>query len=178
MYDPKLAQSNFDDVGDFHQKFGLDNTTYQDIGVRNVPSDVLAYRLNFILEELMETMKALGGYFEPEFEPPEISEGELRLGGLKIVIPDNHQINHSEAFDGLLDMVYVILGTAHFLGYPWQMGWRLVQRANMSKIRAQSDGSDSTRGHSLDVIKPEGFQPPNIARLLNRFGWLTKEYKL
>lgn len=171
MFNKVVDNQNFDDVGDFHEKFGLDNTTHGVIGVREVPDDVLAYRLNFILEELTETMRALGGHFEPEFEPPEINDGVPGLVGLKIVIPGDNKVNHAEAFDGLLDMAYVIFGTAHFLGYPWQQGWRLVQRANMSKVRAAGDGSDSTRGHALDVIKPEGFQPPNIARLLARMGW-------
>lgn len=175
MFEKKTELTNFDDVGEFHEKFGLDNTTHQDIGVRNVPSDVLGYRMNFILEELRETVGALGGHFEPEYDQAEIEldQGIPSLIGLKVVIPPDTRVNHAEAFDGLLDMAYVIFGTAHFLGYPWQQGWRLVHRANMSKIRAKRDGSDSTRGHALDVVKPEGFQPPNIARLLNRFGWIN-----
>ena len=168
-------QSNFDDVGDFHEKFGLDNATHHEIGPREVPPDVLEFRMNFLLEELSETVQALGGHFEPEFEPPELSEdGQPTLVGLRVVIPGDNKIDHAKAFDGLLDLAYVTFGTAHFLGYPWRLGWRLVQSANMKKMRTKPDASDSVRGHILDVVKPAGWTPPNIERLLERFGWSTK----
>lgn len=68
-------------------------------------------------------------------------------------------------FDALIDLVYVALGTAYLQGFPWKKGWDEVQRANLSKVRASS-ASQSKRGTSLDVIKPPGWTPPDIAGIL------------
>lgn len=53
--------------------------------------------------------------------------------------------------------------TAVFMGIPWERCWRHVQAANMAKTRAASDGSDSKRGSSWDVIKPPGWRAPDLA---------------
>ena len=152
--------SNFDDVGDFHEKFNLLNTTHGVVEPYPVNSDLVIFRVKFLLEEILEFCTATGVQVQ--------------------VDPQNHAIelnwnprvkyNPAEAFDALIDLVYVALGTAHLFGFPWQQGWRLVQRANMAKVRASS-AADSKRGSALDVIKPPGWTPPNIARLLARMGW-------
>lgn len=163
MYDRPNDVSNFDDVGEFHERFGLDNTTYHQIGPREVPPDVLEFRINFMLEELQEFVEAVGGYLQTHHElngPPKI----------KAVIPGDNKVYHADSFDALLDLVYVAMGTAHLMGYPWKLGWRLVQRANLLKQRTPS-AKESKRGHRLDVVKPAGWTPPNIGRLLTRFGW-------
>lgn len=72
--------------------------------------------------------------------------------------------------DALVDLVYVAMGTAYLLGLPWQHLWNAVQRANMEKVRATS-ASQSKRDSASDVIKPEGWQPPNIAGILHTHGW-------
>ena len=79
--------------------------------------------------------------------------------------------NHAKMFDALLDLVYVAMGTAHLQGYPWEAGWTEVQEANMAKVRAAKDGSDSKRGSQYDVVKPDGWQPPDIDFLLEWLGW-------
>jgi predicted HAD superfamily Cof-like phosphohydrolase len=66
------------------------------------------------------------------------------------------------AFDSLIDLDYVLKGTALLMGITttqWSLGFDCVQRANMKKMRAPT-ASASKRGSSLDVIKPEGWQPP------------------
>lgn len=72
--------------------------------------------------------------------------------------------------DALVDLVYVAMGTAYGLGLPWQELWEEVQKANMRKVRAKN-ASESKRGSAADVIKPEGWQPPDIAGVLERFGF-------
>lgn len=73
--------------------------------------------------------------------------------------------------DALADLVYVALGTAHFYGIPFDDVFAEVQRANMSKERA-ADVSDprSKRGSGLDVVKPEGWTPPDIRAVLEGAG--------
>ena len=63
--------------------------------------------------------------------------------------------------DGLVDLVYVALGTAAMMGLPWQSLWNEVQRANMSKVRTPN-AEASKRKNVLDVIKPEGWVAPDF----------------
>ena len=70
--------------------------------------------------------------------------------------------------DALIDLTYVAMGTAYMMGLPWQDLWNEVQRANMSKVRA-TDASQSKRGSSLDVVKPEGWKAPDIEGVLNKY---------
>jgi len=61
--------------------------------------------------------------------------------------------------DGLVDLAWVILGTAVVSGLPFDALWAEVKEANMAK-----------RGGGLDTSgklqKPPGWKPPDIARIL------------
>lgn len=66
--------------------------------------------------------------------------------------------------DGMADLIYVIVGTALEYGIPLDRVWAAVQAANMAKVdpatglvRYRADGK---------VLKPEGWQPPDIASAL------------
>lgn len=67
--------------------------------------------------------------------------------------------------DGLLDTVYVALGTLYLMGIPVQACWDLVQQANMSKVRGMTK-----RGNAIDARKPEGWVNPEagIAAIIKR----------
>lgn len=67
--------------------------------------------------------------------------------------------------DGLLDTVYVALGTLHMMGVPTQACWDLVQKANMAKVRGTTK-----RSNAIDATKPEGWVGPEagIAALIAR----------
>lgn len=69
--------------------------------------------------------------------------------------------------DALVDLAYVVLGTAHYHGLPWVPLFEVVHRANLAKERG--DGHD--RGPCERVIKPPGWQPPAIAEILKSAGW-------
>lgn len=71
--------------------------------------------------------------------------------------------------DALVDLVYVAMGTAYMMGLPWQQLWDEVQRANMTKVRADNE-TQSKRGSSLDVIKPAGWKAPDIKGVLDNAG--------
>lgn len=133
--------TNFSDVGKFHEKFGLDNTTFRDVGPREWDSELMNFRADFLKEELDEFTDAAA---------------DQDIAGVA---------------DALIDLVYVAMGTAHLLGLPWEALWTEVQRANMDKQRAAVDGSDSKRGSAFDVVKPEGWRSPDIAKILEWNGW-------
>tara|TARA_R110000868_G_scaffold5782_1_gene33932 strand:- start:12722 stop:13114 length:393 start_codon:yes stop_codon:yes gene_type:complete len=61
----------------------------------------------------------------------------------------------TKAVDGLLDTIYVALGTLYFMGVPVQECWNAVQKANMSKRRGVTK-----RGNALDAVKPPGWVAP------------------
>lgn len=153
--------NEFDDVGNFHEKFGLPNTTYHPAEPHEVDEELLRFRMKFLLEEVQEF--AAGAGYRLTYDLEEAYEFD---------VPDEQiERNHPEMFDALIDLVYVAMGTAHLFGYPWRDGWALVQLHNMRKHRAAKDGSDSKRGTQYDVVKPEGWVPPDITDLLKRAGW-------
>lgn len=67
--------------------------------------------------------------------------------------------------DGLLDTVYVALGTLHLMGVPVQQCWDQVQKANMAKVVGVTK-----RGNQYDAVKPEGWVGPEagIAAIIGR----------
>lgn len=109
-----------------------------------LPMDVALYREHFLREEVAEFKQAC----------------------LELDLP--------KAADALVDVVYVAMGTATLMGLPWQSLWDEVQRANLSKERTRSvmDSLLRTgRGHVLDIVKPIGWVPPDIRKVLVAAGW-------
>ncbi len=97
---------------------------------------LMEFRMKFMQEELDEFIEA---YFEKD--------------------------NLHDAFDALIDLTYVVLGTAYLMGLPFKEGWKLVHKANMNKIRAHTS-KQSKRNNTSDVVKPEGWVAPNLENLL------------
>ena len=155
--------SNFDDVGQFHEKFKLDNVTNHPMKPKLITPELAKFRKKLMREELNEIEE---GYAENDL---------------------------AKVADGLVDLVYVALGTAQLHGLPWQELWDAVQRANMRKERClldhvfevnegavdlrkcgvcgQAKVKHSVRGNVNDVIKPEGWTPPDIVGVLSLAGW-------
>jgi predicted HAD superfamily Cof-like phosphohydrolase len=66
--------------------------------------------------------------------------------------------NMIKTIDGLLDTVYVALGTLYMMGLPEhtvQACWDAIQKANMAKVRGMT-----ARGNKIDAIKPLGWIGP------------------
>jgi predicted HAD superfamily Cof-like phosphohydrolase len=173
------SPSHFYDVSEFHRKFGLpDYFTNGEPPKLIEDLNLQEFRINFMEEELREYQEA-------------VAAGDL-----------------PKAADALVDLVYVVLGTAHFHNLPWQSLWDAVQRANMAKERCEighsfvppqgglsapdkacyhldEDGycgasreKHSLRGNVNDVIKPKGWQPPDMDAVLQKFGWRDPSKKL
>jgi predicted HAD superfamily Cof-like phosphohydrolase len=162
--------TNFEDVGKFHQKFDLAN-----MNDGSACAGLLDHLTNEELDRLLK--------FRIHFMAEELHEFSVASADL----------DHEKMFDALLDLAYVVFGTAHLLGYPWQAGWDEVQHANMTKERClldhhfvQIDGlnrcaechqpkeAHSVRGSSHDVIKPKGWIAPAIRGVLQRAGFNVK----
>lgn len=122
------------DICDFHHKFKLN----YDGPPRVLPLELGDFRAKFLQEELDEYNKARA----------------------EIVAHGDSLERRADMLDALVDLVYVALGTAYLHGFNFAEAWRRVQRANMAKIRAER-ADQSKRGSTFDVVKPEGWKPPN-----------------
>ena len=156
----EFMQTDFKAVGEFHEKFGLPVTTPLR-APEMITEEAQNFRLKFLAEELCELADGYGIAMEVTFRKRWNQPRDL-----------------PKIADALVDLVYVALGTAHMHGLPWSKLFSEVQRANMTKMRAKADGSDSLRSSSLDVVKPVGWRPPAIAKILADAGWNGPELPL
>ena len=177
---------DFNRVGAFHHKFGLDYVGPNSIGSLRGNSTMFTPRL--IDKELIK--------FRLKFLREEVDELEQAYDDDDLIA----------VADALVDLVYVALGTAHFHMLPWNELFNEVHETNMKKARAsighefnylvdpsgQDVGQDdicnfidplgmrcsmakhlhSQRGSSFDVIKPLDWRAPELGRILKRFGWI------
>lgn len=140
----------FEDVKAFHEKFGLG----YDGKPRMLPPALQKFRDKFHREELKEYGDAVA------------LMSLIASGKLDPSIDDQIALELSHAFDGMLDLMYVVIGTMYLHGFPMEEGWRRVHAANMGKVRVKR-GGDSKRKSRYDVVKPEGWQPPRIQPLVS-----------
>lgn len=129
-----------EDVEEFHKKFRLE----YDGKPRHLPADLRRFRLRFLNEELHEYIEA-----------------GLNLDSA-IKAGDDAEITHwlEQQLDALMDLCYVAIGTGYLQGFDMSTAWIRIQRANMAKVRAEH-ASQSKRGSHYDVIKPDGWTPPD-----------------
>lgn len=144
-------RTHLQDVIDFHDRFGLSELA-NDIPY-TLDNELLEFRANFMQEELNEYCEANGLVMNEE--------------GKWVKRPGVQMVNLEKALDGLIDLAYVLYGTVHLHGFRgiWQAAWDAVHQANMQKVRVER-ADDSKRGSTFDVVKPEGWQPPNLSSLL------------
>lgn len=154
LFDTELTRM-WDDIVSFHTKFKLDYSG----GPRLLPDDVHDFRVIFIGEELEEYAGLPKGLLT-SFLKEQLAARGPQADSLKV---------REDQLDALVDMVYVILGTAYLQGYNFAEAWRRVQRANMSKVRVERL-EDSKRGSKYDVVKPQGWKPPCHADLVGVLG--------
>ena len=90
--------------------------------------------------------------------------GEFRLSHLReeleeIVEGVMHE-DMEKTTDGLLDLVYVALGTLIEMGITPGAAFEEVHRANMDKQQGELSKRPGSAG--FDAVKPEGWQPPDL----------------
>lgn len=73
--------------------------------------------------------------------------------------------NLEDRLDALVDLVYVVLGTAYLHGFDFNEAWRRVHHANMQKVRVKT-ACRSKRGSAYDVVKPDGWKAPDLSDLV------------
>lgn len=158
--------SSIHDVRQFHSKFGFTPNRDPNFLVGNE----MAERLNFLLEELLEFATACGYALD---------DGKNGGAFFKFVRAESPRPDLEMALDGLVDLVYVALGTADKMGFSseippgirskfatiWWEAWHRVHVANMAKRRV-TDLSQSKRHTLNDTYKPVGWMAPTFKDLL------------
>lgn len=148
---------------DFHRKFKMPEP-------KKVTTEHAETRLNFLLEELVETAEAAG-----------YNLGICNKNGKDVVQFHRNKrikVNRAEYIDGLTDLLYVVLGTAVMSGLneiatgagftcltKLEVAFEKVHRANMQKIPVKN-ASESKRGTKYDMKKPDGWRAPDHRELL------------
>jgi predicted HAD superfamily Cof-like phosphohydrolase len=156
------------DLGAFSGKFGIDSIEPPQPQLMN--DELLAFRLNFILEELNETAEANG------FAMSVADDGEVTFVKQNEAFINDRPAREVliDTLDGIVDMMYVIVGMARQFGFHsntiyggtiLEEAWNRIHMTNMRKIRANSS-EDSKRGNSIDIVKPEGWVKPNLGELI------------
>lgn len=140
----------FHDIKEFHEKFGLAYNGKP----RALPKGIQKFRSKFHKEELTEYHLAIDRL-------QRILDGKEQTG-----IDDEVALELSHALDALVDLTYVVLGTAYLHGFDFNAAWGRVHAANMAKVRASS-AADSKRKSKFDVVKPPGWTPPRIQPLVS-----------
>lgn len=103
-------------------------------------ADIIEYRTKFLEEELTEFKDACA------------------------------EDNLPEAFDALMDIVWVAMGTAHYFGMPWDEGWAEVARANMDRVIVTRENCPLGKRYRRDmVMKPPGWKPPQLLRVIRDY---------
>jgi predicted HAD superfamily Cof-like phosphohydrolase len=98
---------------------------------------------------------------------PDLAEfRESRLYDEFLEIKDAIIGDDMEAYlDGLVDLIYIALGTAHLCGWDFNEAWRRVHAKNMAKMRAESAEASQYK-HNCDIVKPPGWTPPDLSDLV------------
>ena len=72
-----------------------------------------------------------------------------------------------ETIDALIDIMVVCAGTLDLMGCDGQAHWNEVHWANMKKEVATADNPSKRGAKELDLVKPEGWEPPDHVRIIN-----------
>ncbi len=136
-----------------------------------IPSaDVRKLRAKLILEEALETIKALGitlyasDELVKELADPTVMTVELGETSFDLV-PEG-ECDIVGVADGCADVSVVTIGTLIAFGIPDRRLLELVDNNNLAKFGP---------GHSIredgKLIKPPGHKPPDVRWLLKQLGW-------
>jgi predicted HAD superfamily Cof-like phosphohydrolase len=114
----------------------------------HMTEEIAMYRIRFLSEELEEFIDAV------------------------------NERNLAAQLDALVDLAWVAMGTAHFMGAPFNEAWAEVVRANMSKVLKKENDGEHKRGMVETIRKPPGWQGPRIQQVIEIHNANMAERKL
>lgn len=109
---------------------------------------------------IFEMVKQFHEKYELEQQPNnyELQRARIRhmIEELQEYIKGHKDGDREQQLDAIVDLIYVALGTAYYEGFDFNKAFEEVHSCNMKKIRKSTDRS------KWDVVKPEGWQAPNL----------------
>lgn len=129
--------SVWSDLRVMHVKFNFKRSPTPAI----LPKEQHAFRMDFLVEELQETIEA--------------------------AVNDDLE----GVIDGLIDLIVVAAGTLDLMGVRSEKHWREVHYCNMNKQVATKEQPSKRGSTSLDLVKPKGWVGPNHSKLLEMEGY-------
>lgn len=82
-------------------------------------------------------------------------------------LQDARSINNDvEELDALIDILVVTIGAIHSAGYDAEGAWKEVMSTNFAKI--DRDTGKVRKREDGKVLKPIGWEPPNLLPFLNK----------
>jgi predicted HAD superfamily Cof-like phosphohydrolase len=139
-FNSSTASMSFDplgDIEDFHVRFGLQqNNAIVPVGEErdHISPEEWDLRIRRLVDEVVETQVA------------------------------HEENDDEEILDGLVDLMYIALGTAYRRGWDFAEAWKRVHVKNMLKERGAQHTSQY--GSTYDIVKPEGWTPPSHTDLV------------
>ena len=125
--------------------------------------------MRFAIDDVLKFHVAAGSGVA---EVPRFPSEEVRALRQRLIDEEHREWKEAEEnddmvgiIDGLADLIYVILGTAiEYVGpRTFLHAWEEVQRSNMEKV---VEGKLVRRPSDGKVLKPEGWEPPQIAAVI------------
>ena len=93
----------------------------------------------------------------------EINAGQFSMYK-KLIAEEYQELLESKSqldeLDALVDILVVTIGAIHSMGADAEGAWKEVMRTNFAKI--DSDTGKVRKREDGKVLKPEGWQPPNL----------------
>jgi predicted HAD superfamily Cof-like phosphohydrolase len=88
---------------------------------------------------------------------------------LKQALADNNDV---EVLDALIDILVVTIGAIHSAGFDAEGAWKEVMSTNFAKIN--KDTGKVRKREDGKVLKPQGWEPPNLKPFLKKKGAFNK----
>jgi predicted HAD superfamily Cof-like phosphohydrolase len=129
-------------------------------------SEVRLLRARLIYEEAMETINALGVVVQVDtaWGATRLNQPEPVWGLTPVTVIDaGHGADLTKVVDGCCDVMVVTTGTLIACGVTDRSALDEVDRSNLAKL----DG-DIRRREDGKVLKPPGWQPPDLKAVLRR----------
>jgi len=178
--------SQYLSVAEFHEKFQL----HPFKSLLDMPMDLIQFREKFIVEEATETYEAFASRdrhaaLDGLVDLCYVSMGTYFLAGGTQYHVETHEPYDFEFLDlykmsegyhlstdtdfaqlsKLLDICCGCRKIAIDQSFIFDTAFNRVHKANMSKVRARSN-VEGTRGSVWDVVKPEGWEAPDLHDLV------------
>ena len=164
--------TNFGAVGAFHIKFGVDHALDGSIP-HHVDQSMQDFRMKLIREEVEELQRAYDNH-----DLPGIADALIDLAYVTFGAGHVHGFPWQELFDEVqrANITKERCGVNHLFTmtatrFAVEDGDGLCYYMENGKRCGLPKSKHSLRGSSHDVIKPEGWTPPDIEGVLRRFGW-------